>query len=147
MSIVWFIKGKYRINYDFTSLLKNKQQMCVIIDMFDLICIYLKKCTSTSSEERYICPSSRATNVVVFDPGWQGKREEERNTDLFSVTHFPFLFTRRRSPAIMLKAANRTIGLTCAFIFRFFVISSRARSDHPFWRILSSIHKPCTLGY
>jgi len=55
----------------------------------------------------------------VLDPGWQGKREEERDTDLFSVTHFPFLFTTQafsRDNAKSCKSYNRS-DMRVYFIF------------------------------
>lgn len=74
-----------------------------------------------------------------------GSREERRGEkQIYFRSHiFLFSFPRRRCLAIMLKAVNRrTIGLTCAFVLRFFVILSRARSDHPFW-----IPTPVALAY
>lgn len=106
---------------------------------------------------RYKCPSSRAANVVAVRTLVGKGREKKRGTQIYFRSRiFLFSLQRRPSPAIMLKAANRTIGLTCTFILRFFVISSRARSDHPFWRILSptresrglrQLNKLCNIHY
>ncbi|KYQ57516.1 Innexin shaking-B [Trachymyrmex zeteki] len=64
-----------------------------------------------------------AANMITLSILVGKGKEKKRGTQIYFRSRiFLFSLQRRRSLAIMLKAANRTIGLTCAFILCFFII-------------------------